>query len=74
LEVLFWEISNAQRWQVHTFDLAAYAGRPVNLYLGIYNDGVGGRTGMYVDHVSLLVRQPTPVRATLYLPLLLKNH
>jgi hypothetical protein len=40
------------------YDLAAYAGRSVRLYFGVFNDGDGAPTGMYVDEVTLLVCPP----------------
>ncbi len=38
-------------WQRHTFDLSAFRGQAVTLYFGVFNDGTGGVTGMYVDDV-----------------------
>lgn len=75
IEVLFWELSNAQGWQFHTFDLSSYAGRTVELCFGVYNDGAGGQTGMYVDNVSLLIDRPRPPELTprQYLPLALDH-
>jgi hypothetical protein len=76
VETLFWELSNAQTWQAHTFDLTGYAGQPLKLHFGVYNDGAGQWTGMYVDNVSLVVQRPPlpEVAAWQYLPLVLKSH
>ena len=76
LEVLFEELSNAQGWQYRTSDLGSYAGRAVKLYLGVYNDGAGGRTGMYVDSVLLVVTRSPPIRVVSqqHLPLVHGNH
>ena len=72
LAYLLWDLSNAQRWAHHVFDLTPYAGQTVMIHLGVYNDGVGGQTGMYVDDVSLVVvHRGKPVRV--YLPLILKQ-
>lgn len=71
VDVLFWQLSNAQQWQVYAFDLTAYAGQALKLHFGVYNDDAGGRTGMYVDNVSLVVQRPA--RPKLYLPLLTKD-
>jgi len=72
LAYLLWDLSNAQRWEHHIFDLTPYAGQTIMIHLGVYNDGVGGQTGMYVDNVSLVVvRRGKSVHV--YLPLILKN-
>jgi photosystem II stability/assembly factor-like uncharacterized protein len=75
LETLFWDLSNAQLWQHRTFDVASYAGQAIMLHFGVYNDGAGGQTAMYVDNVSLVVKRPTPAELThkRYLPLILKD-
>lgn len=41
--------------QLGGFDLSAYAGQTVRLYFGVFNDGDGAATGMYVDEVTLVV-------------------
>lgn len=64
---LFWELSNAQHWQPHCYDLTSYAGQTLTLHFGVRNDGTGGRTAMYVDNVSLIVTH------RVYLPLVLKS-
>lgn len=56
---LFWQLSNAQQWQPYSFDLIPYAGQTIKLHFGVYNDAAGGRTGMYVDNVSLVVQLPS---------------
>jgi hypothetical protein len=75
VDVLFWELSNAQSWGQRTFDLTGYAGRSIKLHFGVYNDGVAGRAGMYVDNVALIIQRPGAGEATgeLYLPLILKD-
>ncbi len=47
--------SNAQTWTPYEFDLSLYAGRTFYLYFGVYNNGTGNVTAMYVDDVSLQV-------------------
>ena len=74
LQTLFWDLSNAQSWQHHTFDLAPYAGETILIYFGARNDDAGGWTGMYVDDVSLVVARPAGEPASVYIPLVLKNH
>jgi hypothetical protein len=46
-------------WTQHgSFDLSAYAGQAVRLYVGVFNDGDGAPSGMYVDEVSLIACPP----------------
>jgi photosystem II stability/assembly factor-like uncharacterized protein len=75
-ETLFWDLSNAQSWQHHTLDLTSYAGQTILLHFGVYNDGAGGRTGMYIDNASLVIERPAPAELTprQYLPLILQDH
>lgn len=49
---LLWARSNAQQWQEAAFDLTPYLGRQLRVHIGVYNDGVGGVTGMYADDVA----------------------
>jgi len=58
LRAVFWNVSNAQQWQHTTFDLMPYAGQTIVVHFGVRNDGAKGRTGMYVDDVSLVVTRP----------------
>jgi hypothetical protein len=54
LQVLLWTRSDARRWQLASFDLApALRGRTVRLQFGVYNDGNGLSSAMFVDDVSL---------------------
>ncbi len=41
-------------WSYHEINLTAYRGQTVTLYFGVYNNGWGGITAMYVDDVSLV--------------------
>jgi photosystem II stability/assembly factor-like uncharacterized protein len=76
LQTLFWQLSNAQSWQCYALDLTLYAGQTFMLHFGVSNDSGGGRTGMYVDNVSLIVKRPSPigVASQQYLPLILRDH
>jgi len=56
---LLWQRSDDRAWTFHQFDLMAYAGRTIKLHFGVYNDGWGGVTGMYLDDVSLELCSPT---------------
>ncbi len=73
LDTLFRYLSNAQQWQTYAFDLSGYAGRSVRLHFGVYNDAAGGRTGMYVDDVSLVIYRAAPEAHYQYLPVVLKE-
>ncbi len=44
---------NARTWKARDFDLTLYAGRTISLRFRVRNDGVAGRTLMYVDNVEL---------------------
>ena len=72
LATLYWDLSNAQAWQRHTYDLRAYAGQEITLYFGAKNDGLNGATGMYIDDVSLLVIDDSLYPFKTYLPITLK--
>ena len=76
LNKLFWKLSNSQAWQHYSFDLSAYAGQTIRLHFGVYNDGAGGQTGMYVDNVSLIIQRPVPERPVyrVHLPVILKSY
>ena len=64
-EVLLWQLSNAQKWVKHEFDLSDYKGRTIRVQFGTFNDGYynQGITSMYVDDVTLdtcTTAAPTP--------------
>ncbi len=49
-----WKVlQNQQSWQPHSFDLIGLAGQTFAVYFNVINDGVGGRTAMWVDDASL---------------------
>ncbi|RME42339.1 MAG: hypothetical protein D6791_17995 [Chloroflexi bacterium] len=47
--------SNAQTWLSRQFDLRPYAGRTIQLYFNVYNDGQNGTTRTYLDDVRVEV-------------------
>ena len=47
-----------------TFDLSAWRGRTLQIYMSVYNDGRGGTAAMFLDDVSLLVCGPNVSTAT----------
>ncbi len=65
LQRLLWTLDNSRTWKPYTFDMSAYIGKSVWVHFGVYNDGVGGTTGMYVDDVALTATEslPTPVES-----------
>jgi hypothetical protein len=71
LQILHWDLSNAQAWQRHTVTLPPeYAGRPVLLHFGVLNDGLNGRTALYVDDVSLTILDGTLAPWRIALPVI----
>lgn len=52
------EPSDARQWQYKQYDLTPFAGRTIQLYFGVYNDGQSGATAMYLDDVSALICAP----------------
>jgi hypothetical protein len=53
IDTLLWQRQDDQDWAPYEHSLIDHAGQTVKLHFGVYNDGVGGVTGMYVDDVSL---------------------
>jgi hypothetical protein len=53
VDTLLWQRTDDRQWTFHQFDLMYYAGQTVKLHFGVYNDGGGGVTRMYLDDVSL---------------------
>lgn len=68
---LLWTRSDARTWQRQTFDLSAFGGQTVRILFGVYNDGSGGVTALYVDDASLLTC--SEVAHNNYLPIMLKS-
>ena len=52
-------LSNAHMWQRYSFDLTPFAGQTIELRLGVFNDGQGGQTALYVDNASLITLGPS---------------
>jgi photosystem II stability/assembly factor-like uncharacterized protein len=70
---LLWIRSNAQAWQEAAYDVTAHRGHTIRVYFGVFNDGSGGRTAMYVDDASLrtcwpALPPPTPTPAPTHEP------
>ena len=72
LDTIFWQLSNEQAWQTHTFDLSNYAGQTIRLHFGVYNDGLDGVTAVYLDNASLVIEQTNVWAKKLFLPIVTK--
>ena len=66
LQTMLWTRSNARMWQWASYPVAkSLIGRTVRVLFGVYNDGNGRSSVMYVDDVALstcapATRTPTP--------------
>lgn len=60
--ILYRRLINNGVWNQETVDLTHFIGQSFYVYFNVYNDGMGGRTWMYLDNVSLQVcfSPPTP--------------
>ncbi len=58
-------LEDSQRWQEVRFDLTPLAGKRLLLFLGTFNDGVGGVASLFADGVSIQAcdssSTPTPI-------------
>ena len=52
-DTLLWQLRDDRTWTYHEVDVTSYAGQTIKLQYGVYNDGYGGVTAMYLDDVSL---------------------
>ena len=55
IDTLLWQRTNDRQWTLYQFDLMPCAGQTIKLHFGVYNDGWGGVTAIYLDDVSLEV-------------------
>ena len=74
--------NDSRLWNQLMFDLTRWRGQTLQIYFNVYNDGLGGAMGMYLDDVSLIAcpggpgpaptwppnPQPTPTRGACPLP------
>ncbi len=60
VQPLWSELSNVPAWRQFQFAINNQIGNTVEIYFNVYNDGLGGSTGMVVDTVVLTVCQGTP--------------
>lgn len=47
------QVSNSQTWTLKEYDLMSFKGQWIRLWIGTFNDGIGGISSMYVDDVAL---------------------
>jgi hypothetical protein len=55
IDTILWHCADDRVWVPYAFDLGPYAGRTLRLQFGVYNDGLGGVTAVYLDEVSVTV-------------------
>ena len=53
LAVPLWTRSDAATWAPLTFDLTSYRGQAIQVRFGVYNDGNGQSTALYLDDTTL---------------------
>ena len=51
--VLLFQREWYSEWRRHEIDLTPFRGQAVTLYFGVFNNGTGGVTGMYVDEAAV---------------------
>lgn len=65
LQTLLWTRSNAQAWQPATYPIAkSLFGRTVRVLFGVYNDGNGRASALYVDDAALHLCAPPTTTPT----------
>ncbi len=90
LESVMWAAADSQQWLHREYSLDGYGGQRIRLHFGVYNDGQGGTTAMYVDDVSVracwgltsatatatatITPTPTAAPKRQHLPLVLREH
>lgn len=64
VQPLWIEQSNAPFWRRFEYNINNWIGNTVVVYFNVYNDGLGGITGMVVDSAMLTVCMPAPATPT----------
>ena len=59
-QISFFRPANGQTWINEQIDMTPYAGQSMRIAFGVFQDGGGDPTGMYVDDVALYVPCATP--------------
>lgn len=55
IETLLAQLSNSQTWTLKKYDLLRFKGMWIRLWIGTFNNGIGGISAMYADDVALEV-------------------
>ena len=58
--LFWWTASDSDSWNFMQFDVSNYRGQTIRVLFGTYNNGIGGKTGMWVDEVYLDACDPPP--------------
>lgn len=66
--VVWEELTNSGAYQLIRRSLSSHIGRSFELTFSVYNDGIGGRTWMFVDDVTLTVCLPVSTPTPTLLP------
>lgn len=53
IDHLYWDRLNTQTWTNLVFDLTEYRGSTIRIQFGTYNDGIDGKTAMFIDDAFL---------------------
>lgn len=61
LRRLWSEVRDDETWLYCQYDISSFRGQTVTVYFGVRNNGLNGKTAMYVDDVSLRVCPQAPV-------------
>lgn len=64
VQPLWSELSNVPSWRQFQFAINNQIGSTFDVYFNVYNDGLGGMTGMVLDNVMVTVCQGTPQAPT----------
>ena len=58
--LFWWSASDTDGWVYLQFNASAHIGQTVRILFGAFNNGIGGKTGMWVDKVRLNACEPPP--------------
>jgi len=81
LETVMWIASDARQWEFYEHELVGHQGETLWIHFGVYNDGQGPATAMYVDDADVqlcgsddnVTPTAVPSQGGLWLPLLWKE-
>ncbi len=64
LEKPWFSQNDSRIWNQMSFDLSRWRGRTVQVYFNVFNDGLGGTAGMFLDDVTLVACSGSPAPPT----------